>query len=213
MTEPPEEAADEDTGAYAQFTNNELKSWALRLGFIGAGLILALWITAILMNLLDSDAGHGLANLTAVWLLTVGSVAFLLGVLLQLASLRVAKLRGAALKAAEVDAAADSGLGAIAKALADILKSAKVPVAAMLLGAILMITGGIVAIESLDDVGEAEFHEIEMDAEFEERERELFGELQGFERMIGELCRRLETSDVAPRRLGEFGDLLLELCS
>lgn len=218
MTTPPEEAGQgeddaEDTGAYAQFTNVELKSWALRLGFIGIALILALWITAIAMNLLDSEAGHGLANLTAVWLLTVGTVAVLLGVFLQLASLRVAKLRGEALKAAEVQAATDSGLGAIAKALADILKSARVPVAAMLVGAILMVTGGIVAIESVDDdIGEDEFAEMELQHLLEQRERELFGELRGFEELMGEICRRLESSDVAPRRLGDFGELLLEMC-
>lgn len=209
--DPTEDTPAEDTGAYAQFSSRELRSWAIRLGIIGAVLILALWITAIAMNLLDGEAGHSLANLVAVWLLTVGSVVLLLGVFLQLASLRVAKLRGETLKAAELESAADSGLSAIAKALADILKSAKVPVAAMLLGAILMVTGGIVAMDS-DEGGEAEFREMELQHLLEEREGEMFGELQGFERLIGEICQRLEATDVAPRRLGDFGELLIELC-
>ena len=190
---------DEPTGAYAQFKNHELKSWAVRLAVVATIVVAALWIVAAIMGLLDSDAANGLANLTAIWLLTVGGIALLLGVFLQLASLRVAKLRDV-----EMQLEAVPDVSGIAKALGDVLKSAKVPVAAMLLGAILMISGGVIAIESLDTGS------VERVEEAAERDRDR--EVAGFDRLIRELCRRLEATDLQPRRLGELGDLLLDLC-
>jgi len=219
VTEEPDNAdptspQEGEVGAYAQFTQQQLRWWAIRIAIAGGLLILLLWAVAGGLNLFDEEAENGLANLVAVWLLTFGSLAFLIGVVLQLASLRVAKLRSddGLVKSLEFGG---GDLGGIVKTIGDVLKSAKVPVAAMFVGAVLMVMGGLIAFESLEHGGEADHPEeaILDEGRFEEERLELNRELERTSRILSEICNVVERSDRDfPRDLPRFGELLREAC-
>lgn len=148
-----------EVGAFAQFSPQHLGFWSVGFLLLGVVLAFVLWLTADGMNLLTSKSEDGLANLVALWLLTFGSFAFLLGVVLQLAALRVAKIRPGAqdlsptfgIRGVDLGGGTLKSVSDLAETAGELLKSMKVPVAAMFVGTVLIVMGGVIANTSLED--------------------------------------------------------------